>query len=42
MKINKSTGSNEIPVGAWRCLGELGIDKLTELMQKIWNEEEME
>jgi hypothetical protein len=22
-------------------LGELGIDKLTEIMQKIWNEEEM-
>jgi hypothetical protein len=28
-------------VEAWKYLGELRIDKLTELMQKIWNEEEM-
>jgi exonuclease III len=40
MKNNKATGPDEIPVEAWKCLGKLGIDKLTELMQKIWNEEE--
>jgi hypothetical protein len=25
----------------WKCLGEVGIDKLTELMQIIWEEVEM-
>jgi hypothetical protein len=37
----KAKGPLGIPVEAWKCLGEMGIDRLTELMQKIWNEEEM-
>ena len=41
MKNGKSPGPDEIPVEAWKCLGREGIDKLTELMQKIWREERM-
>jgi hypothetical protein len=41
MKNNKATGPDEIPVEVWKCLGEVGIDKLTELMQMIWEEEKM-
>ena len=41
MKNEKSPGPDEIPVEEWKCLGREGIDKLTELMQKIWREERM-
>ena len=41
MKNGKSLGPDEIPVEAWKCLGREGIDRLTELMQKIWREERM-
>ena len=41
MKNGKSPGPDEIPVEAWKFLWREGIDKLTELMQKIWREERM-
>jgi hypothetical protein len=40
-KNNMATGPDEIPVEAWKYLGELGIDKQTQLLTRIWNEEEM-
>ena len=41
MKNGKFPGPDEIPVEAWKYLGREGIDKVTELMQKIWREERM-
>ena len=41
MKNAKATGPDEIPVEAWRSLGDMGIEMLTELMRKIWKEETM-
>ena len=35
MKNNKATGTDEIPVEAWRALGGEGVDLLWDLMIKI-------
>ena len=39
MKNNKATGPDEIPVEAWRALGEEGLDLLWDLMIKIEEQE---
>ena len=39
MKKNKATGPDEIPVEAWRVLGEEGVDLLWDLMTKIEEQE---
>ena len=39
MKNGTATRPDEIPAEAWKSMGEFGIDKMTELMQKIWREE---
>ena len=41
MKDGKATGPDEIPVEAWKCLGEEGIDILWDLMQQIYAEEKV-
>ena len=38
-KNAKAAGPDEIPAKAWKILGNEGVDKFTELMQKIWKEE---
>ena len=34
MKTGKPVGPDDIPVEAWKCLGELAIDFLTRLFNK--------
>ena len=41
MKTGKAVGSDDIPVEAWKCLGELAIDFLTILFNKILEDERM-
>lgn len=41
MKNNKTTGPDEIPVEAWRALGERGVDLLWDLMCKIEKHEQI-
>ena len=41
MKTGKAVGPDDIPVEAWRCLGELAIDFLTRLFNKILEDERM-
>ena len=41
MKTGKAVGPNDIPVEAWRCLGELVIDFLTRLLNKILEDKRM-
>ena len=39
MKNGKATGPNKTPVEVWKCLREIGIDMLWDLMKKIhWKE----
>ena len=35
MKTGKAVGPDDIPIEAWKCLGELVIDFLTRLFNKI-------
>ena len=39
MKTGKAVGPDGIPVEAWKCLGELAIDFLTRLFNKILEDE---
>ena len=39
MKNGKATGMDGIPVEAWECLGEEGVDMLWDLMQGIYEQE---
>ena len=41
MKTGKAVGPDDMPVEAWRCLGELAIDFLTRLFNKILEDERM-
>ena len=41
MKTGKAVGPDDIPVEAWRCLGELANDFLTRLFNKILEDEIM-
>ena len=41
MKIGKAVGPDDIPVEVWRCLGELAVDFLTRLFNKILEDERM-
>ena len=41
MKNSQAAGPDEIPVEAWKSLGDMGAEKLTELIHKIWKEERM-
>ncbi len=41
MKNGKATGPDDIPVEAWKCLGEEGVDLLWNLMSKIFMQEKM-
>ena len=41
MKTGKAVGPDDIPVEAWRCLGELFINFLTRLFNKILEDERM-
>ena len=41
MKRDKAVGPNDIPVEAWECLGNEGIDWLTNLFNSILTSEEM-
>ena len=41
MKNGKACGPDEIPVEVWKSLGEDGVDVLWDLMQKIYQKEEM-
>ena len=41
MKTGKAVGPDDIPVEAWRCLGELTVDFLTGLFNKILEDERM-
>ena len=39
MKNGKATGMDGIPVEEWKCLGEEGIDMLWDMMQAIYEQE---
>ena len=41
MKSGKAVGADQIPIDAWKSLGERGIDILWDLMQKIWEGEQI-
>ena len=41
MKTGMAVGPDDIPVEAWNCLGELAIDFLTRLFNKIFKDERM-
>nr|XP_043611764.1 uncharacterized protein LOC122583425 [Erigeron canadensis] len=41
MRRNKATGPDQIPIEAWRCLGDVGISLLTSLFNKIWTSAKM-
>nr|XP_043633475.1 uncharacterized protein LOC122604669 [Erigeron canadensis] len=41
MGRNKATGPDQIPIEAWRCLGDVGISLLTSLFNKIWTSAKM-
>nr|XP_043615961.1 uncharacterized protein LOC122587864 [Erigeron canadensis] len=41
MGRNKAVGPDQIPVEAWRCLGDMGISLLTSLFNKIWTSAKM-
>ena len=41
MKTGKAVGPDDIPVEAWKCLGELAVDFLTRLFNKILEDERM-
>ena len=41
MKSNKAVGPDDIPVEAWRCLGEVGVEFLTRLFNNILEGEKM-
>nr|XP_043630161.1 uncharacterized protein LOC122601469 [Erigeron canadensis] len=41
MGRNKAVGPDQIPVEAWRCLGDVGISLLTSLFNKIWTSAKM-
>ena len=41
MKNSKATGPDNIPVEAWKGLGEEGIDLLWDLMKKVYQQEKM-
>ena len=41
MQIGKAVGPDDIPVEAWKCLGELAIDFLTTLFKKILEDKRM-
>ncbi|KAI5093469.1 hypothetical protein C0J45_16607 [Silurus meridionalis] len=41
MKIAKSVGPDDIPVEAWRCLGEMSVEVLTRLFNRILEGEKM-
>lgn len=41
MKNDKSTGPDNIPVEVWKSLGDVGINMLWDLMNKIFKEEKM-
>nr|XP_043638032.1 uncharacterized protein LOC122609036 [Erigeron canadensis] len=42
MGRNKATGPDQIPIEAWRCLGDVGISLLTSLFNKIWTNAKMQ
>ena len=41
MMTGKVVGPDDIPVEAWKCLGELAIDFLTRLFNQILEDERM-
>nr|XP_043639362.1 uncharacterized protein LOC122610435 [Erigeron canadensis] len=41
MGRNKATCPDQIPIEAWRCLGDVGIRLLTSLFNKIWTSAKM-
>ena len=41
IKTGKAVGPDDIPVETWRCLGELAIDFLTRLFNKILEDKRM-
>ena len=41
MKSGKAVGANEIPAGAWKCIGNFGIKILCKLFNSIMNTEQM-
>jgi len=36
MRLRKAVGLDGIPIEVWRCLGEMGMRWLTNLLNKIW------
>ena len=40
MKTGKAVGPDDIPVEAWKCLGELAVDFLTRLFNISWKMKE--
>ena len=41
MKCGKAVGADEIPVEAWKCMGNFGIKILCKLVNGIMNTEQM-
>ena len=41
MKSRKAVGPDGIPSEAWKCLGEKGLEWLTNLFNKIWRTNKM-
>jgi len=41
LKNGKATGPDDIPAEVWKCLGDVGIDMLWDLMTKIYEEEKI-
>ena len=40
-KKGNAMGLGGIPVEVWKCMGEEGVDMLWDLLQKIYEQEEM-
>ena len=41
MKKNKAVGPDELPVEVWKCMGEMGIEFLTKLFNRLLMDERM-
>ena len=41
MKTGKAIGTTGVPVEAWKCFGYEGVDMLSDLMQKIYEQDRL-
>jgi hypothetical protein len=36
MRLKKAVGQDDIPIEVWKCLGEIGITRITSLFNNIY------